>query len=176
MGLLFVSSRSWLRFGSSPQDALSLLRSPSKVFVKGSVELPSPPERGDYMLEFQQRGIALLYEGSQHKLLKVVLYANWPDTMDFARFARCNFRLLGKREQRALGRRASAGVDVVSTWEDVKTLGEFGPVLRRETLAAAGSGAFGPTDLYACDGVVFHTTETGRLISVTLLHPELRTG
>ena len=104
-GLVFARLCERLLFGSSPQDAISLLGVPSSVFLKRDDRMQvHKPSRGatttyasaapvptDYFLNLPLLGLDLLYSGLSHGLIKVVVHNPLPLHQSFLQVHRCRY-------------------------------------------------------------------------------------
>lgn len=153
--------------------------------------------RNDYYLNYFGLGIDVLVDGRTHTVSKVVLHSNFPGHPEFNQYAKCNFTVhwpkqVGSHTARpaasadatppdgdeASGAGAGAGAgsgaslplgkfSVNTQWKDVeRAMGGSGG---RPMVHGSLANPFGPTYLYAFDGMVVEVMkESGHIASVTV--------
>jgi len=108
-GLAFPVSDCFARFGASPQDILSMLGPPEGTCSKACDSTgPRPGQNGatqghsggDYMYNYFSRGVDILFCGKTHRAKKFVLHTNPPGHSTFNMYAKCNFCVPIKQDQR----------------------------------------------------------------------------
>mmetsp|Transcript_461 Transcript_461/g.1060 ORF Transcript_461/g.1060 Transcript_461/m.1060 type:complete len:655 (+) Transcript_461:52-2016(+) len=108
-GLAFPVSDCFARFGASPQDILSMLGPPEGTYSKACDSTgPRPGQNGatqghsggDYMYNYFSRGVDILFCGKTHRAKKFVLHTNPPGHSTFNMYAKCNFCVPIKQDQR----------------------------------------------------------------------------
>lgn len=155
-------------FGSSAQDVLAALGSPDEVFPKtlDKLRIHSPMHgyestTDDYVFNYFEKGLDIVFDGSQHTVIKVVAHTNLPMTPSFHRYAKCNFVIAG------------LGITADSTWGDIQTAMEDSggrPLVHGSTLS---NNPFGGSRFFAFDGALFEVLRNGHIGSVTLFDPSL---
>jgi hypothetical protein len=152
-----------LPFGSSVEDVLCVLGPPCEIFEKGHDKLRIHSKghetfSDDYIYNYNERGLDIVFDASQHKVSKLVVHTNFPMHPTFHKYAKCHFRL---------GLQGGV-ITADSRWDQVQQLfGEDGgrPLVHGATLS---NNPFGGTRFYAFDGVIFEVMRNGHLASVTL--------
>jgi hypothetical protein len=90
-----ADSTCMLRLHSSPQDVISLLGQPSRVFVKEEDKLaihrPGSAGLGDYFFNYFTLGIDVLFDSERHSVTKIILHANAPGDAEFGMYEKCQF-------------------------------------------------------------------------------------
>jgi len=96
-----------LSFKSTPQDVVSELGSPNRVFYKEVdkmrihasgdssklVDTISGTGCADYFYNYFDLGIDILFDAQKHRIRKFVLHTNFPGHIDFNQYMKCNFHV-----------------------------------------------------------------------------------
>lgn len=128
-GMLFSETNSMLRFGNTPQDALTLLGSPQYISYKKSNPL-SIHERlhvrdksdardfqYDYFYNYFEMGLDILFDAATHTIKKFIVHTNFPTHPNFNLYQKCNFTILPPNSQEEKGEE-----DFEDNFDEVKVI------------------------------------------------------
>lgn len=155
--------------------------------------------RHDYFLNYFHLGVDVLMSGKTHTVSKIVLHSNFPGHPEFNQYIKCNFELnwptqgnpthaevdTGAGAGASSGAGAGAGssshnsgveerksggvaqFDVNTKWQDIEA--RMGGNGGRPMVHGSLTNPFGPTYLYAYDGMVIEVMkESGHVATITL--------
>eukprot|EP00698_Gefionella_okellyi_P008550 TRINITY_DN2123_c0_g1_i13.p1 TRINITY_DN2123_c0_g1~~TRINITY_DN2123_c0_g1_i13.p1 ORF type:complete len:441 (+),score=50.16 TRINITY_DN2123_c0_g1_i13:1467-2789(+) len=139
-----------IQFGTGVQDVLQSLGTPETVIY-------NPNE--SYFYNYRRFGFDVLFTSDTHRICKIVLHTNFPGNTAFGEYNKCNFAI-------KLGKKAVVTCD--STFDDVQTI--LGQAKDRPVVVEAPSSTnpYGPTLLYAYQGLVFEVLASKHIVSVCL--------
>nr|CAG4636205.1 EOG090X06XP [Eubosmina coregoni]SVE69825.1 EOG090X06XP [Eubosmina coregoni] len=176
-----------LHFGSTAEDVLSLLGSPSRVFYKDEdkmrIHSPNAHRRepapfSDYFYNYFTLGLDALFDGKYHRLKKLVLHTNYPGHYNFNMYHRCEFKL--QLPAKTISSDPTKLVDLSPTlitvtpysrWAEVseKVQPSSRPIVLHRSSSTNTTNPFGSTFCYGIDGnYIFEVMPNDFIASVTL--------
>jgi hypothetical protein len=158
----FVKRQSIIKLMDTPQDVLCELGPPNDQMQKEtdkmeihrsdkSADVSKPP---DYIWNYFSHGIDFVFDGSQHRVIKIILHSNFLGHLEMLRYAKCNFSFADKK------------LDHKSTWKRVNHV--MGDALGPPVVYNKEENPFGPTLYYGYEGVLFEVMKNDYVASVTL--------
>lgn len=156
----------------------------------------------DYFFNYFELGFDLLFDGTSHKVKKIILHTNLIGTADFQKYNKCNFvlavdtspsssnppavpELSSSKKKKKSGSGSKGGSRLLEA-EDVPSISEIrahshwseiekrmGPAgAPRKQIRPRRQDPFGPSSVYAYNGVLFEVMPNGCLSTVTLFDAE----
>lgn len=172
-GLQMLRSNEWLQFGSSPQDAVSLLGQPASVFVKKDkrmqLQVPSglpssssaaaapPRPQHDYFFNYPLLGLDLLFSSVTHGLTKIVVHTPYPLHQSYLQVHRCNFSCVLTQPFW----QPSTVMDSKSNWNWLQ--GQYRGVLPKPLISSTGCLNGTVMRLYCLHGLVVNVLPDGTI-------------
>ncbi|KAK2722518.1 hypothetical protein QYM36_002905 [Artemia franciscana] len=175
-----------IMFGTSPQDVVTEIGAPSRIFYKSDdkmrIHRPNAHRRtlttqSDYFFNYFTLGIDLLFDSKTHRLKKILLHTNFPGHYDFNMYHRCNFTLsLPFGEELSTGLLSSgqqlAGnltITAVTKWNEIadKLKPSDKPIILNRVSTPNATNPFGSTYCFGYQDIIFEVTSNGHLGSVT---------
>jgi hypothetical protein len=176
-GLFFTKRNASLGFDSSPQDVISELGPPTRVYYKeeDKMRIHSVSSNGvsyaDYFYNYFPLGLDFLFDAHTHTVKKIVLHTNFPTHFEFNQYSKCNFRIAVPKPTEDLSANGE-GEHVVyiepdMRWDGIQGL--FGkaskPVVNSRTTS---TNPFGATYFYGYPGVIFEVMRNNHIASVCI--------
>ncbi|KAL3858968.1 hypothetical protein ACJMK2_009213 [Sinanodonta woodiana] len=181
-----------VRFGDSPNDVISALGCPGKVFYKAEdkMKIHSPDANklakskfSDYFYNYFTMGMDILFDGSTHEVKKFILYSNYPGHYNFNMYYRCDFKIpviIEKEKPQPLAQTGEVEEEVVvitafSKWEALQTYlvrPQQRPVILNRSSSTNTSNPFGSTFCYGIQDMIFEVMPNQHIASVTLYQPK----
>ncbi|CAL8082703.1 unnamed protein product [Calicophoron daubneyi] len=186
---------------SHPDDVLSALGSPSRIFYKTEdkmkIHLPQSyrleqPRRSDYFYNYLTMGLDILFDARTHQVIKFVLHTNQPGEYTFNTYYRCLFEIPlpysdESTENKATGAQnpdgsapKSRNVLIVTpflNWSAIQRC--IGPDMDHEPVviyrdSKPGRNPFGPTHTYGYRDIIFEVIPDCDLLASVTLYTAIR--
>eukprot|EP00761_Pharyngomonas_kirbyi_P000534 gb/GECH01000534.1/.p1 GENE.gb/GECH01000534.1/~~gb/GECH01000534.1/.p1 ORF type:complete len:437 (+),score=111.86 gb/GECH01000534.1/:1-1311(+) len=182
-GLFFSRQNSMIKFGDTPQDVITSIGAPSKVFVKDRNKIrihakeEGEPVGSDYFYNYFHFGIDVMFDGTEHVAKKFILHTNIPGTKDFNRYVRCNYKIpvsdffTEVNENNTEDNIQSSFIHPSMSWNTCTELlgkAEGQPLINNYK---STNNPFGGTRFYAYRGCIFEVMKCNYMSSVTLFQP-----
>lgn len=180
-----------VRFGDSPNDVISALGCPEKVFYKSEdkmkIHTPDAHRRvrasSDYFYNYFTMGVDILFDASTHVVKKFVLHTNYPGHYNFNMYCRCDFKIPVTIEREKPQPLAQTGeieeeeviVTPYSKWDSVQKLlvkPDSRPVILNRSSSTNTSNPFGSTFCFGVQDMIFEVMQNQHIASVALYHPK----
>lgn len=180
-----------VRFGDSPNDVISALGCPERVFYKSEdkmkIHTPDAHRRvrasSDYFYNYFSMGVDILFEASTHIVKKFVLHTNYPGHYNFNMYCRCDFKIPITIEREKPQPLAQTGefeeeeviITAYSKWDSVAVLlvkPDNRPVILNRSSSTNTSNPFGSTFCYGVQDMIFEVMQNQHIASVALYQPK----
>lgn len=180
-----------VRFGDSPNDVISALGCPEKVFYKSEdkMKIHTPDARrrvrasSDYFYNYFTMGVDILFEASTHIVKKFVLHTNYPGHYNFNMYCRCDFKIPVTIEREKPQPLAQTGeieeeeliITPYTKWESVQVLlvkPDRQPVILNRSSSTNTSNPFGSTFCFGVQDMIFEVMQNQHIASVALYQPK----
>ncbi|EFC43326.1 predicted protein [Naegleria gruberi] len=100
-GIELSYSKKKIKFGYSTQDVLMILGAPDKIYYKRNDKLrihaigagQSQTVGNDYFYNYFSMGFDIMFGGNTHTVQKIMLHTNFPGSVDFNTYSKCNFSI-----------------------------------------------------------------------------------
>ncbi|XP_065830396.1 phagosome assembly factor 1-like [Oscarella lobularis] len=177
-----------VKFGSTCQEVMRMLGSPSKVYYKddkrmAKIHSPSPcklkrSQHSDYFFNYFTLGVDVLFDAVRHTVKKFVLHTNFPGHYDFEIYYRCNFLIrLRPMFDDTTGSLYSDELEVTpcTKWDDIQramAVPDMRPVVLNRPSSTNTVNPFGATFCYSVQDIIFEVMANRHIASVTLHRAE----
>jgi len=165
-----------LDFHSTPQDVITVLGPPSKIYYKPDDKLRihtinlETKTSGDYVYNYFNCGIDILFGGHSHVIKKIMLHTNYPCHYDFNSYSKCFFNIsIPNTDKNAP---EILPIDPHMKWDEIQSLlekyqmGKTGKPLIYNRGSTANP--FGATFYYAYKDIIFEVMRNNYIASVCL--------
>eukprot|EP00735_Rhodelphis_limneticus_P009118 TRINITY_DN2547_c0_g2::TRINITY_DN2547_c0_g2_i1::g.19221::m.19221 TRINITY_DN2547_c0_g2::TRINITY_DN2547_c0_g2_i1::g.19221 ORF type:complete len:517 (+),score=53.71,sp/Q9SD33/U183_ARATH/37.34/1e-77,UPF0183/PF03676.9/2.3e-44,UPF0183/PF03676.9/4.3e-39 TRINITY_DN2547_c0_g2_i1:131-1681(+) len=172
VGIHFPSGRNVL-FGASPQDVIADLGPPSNMVYRSSnlnARVPSNDEDCfntsdlDYLYNYFDLGLDIVFSGATHSVRKLVLHTNIPGNPSFGQYAKSNFKF------RKSGKDMNITCD--SKWNDIQGMLGTNAHPPAVNTHGAASTTFAPTLYYYYPGLILEVMKNHHISTVTMFSNE----
>lgn len=176
-----------VKFGDSPNDVISALGCPEKVFYKSEdkmkIHTPDAHRRvrasSDYFYNYFTMGVDILFDASTHIVKKFVLHTNYPGHYNFNMYCRCDFKIPVTVEREKPQPLAQTGefeeeeviLTAYSKWDSVQVLlvkPDNRPVILNRSSSTNTSNPFGSTFCFGIQDMIFEVMQNQHIASVAL--------
>ncbi|XP_045192190.1 phagosome assembly factor 1-like [Mercenaria mercenaria] len=177
-----------VNFGDCPNDVISALGCPEKVFYKSDdkmkIHTPDAHRRvraksSDYFYNYFTMGVDILFDANTHQVKKFVLHTNYPGHYNFNMYCRCEFKIPVIIEREKPQPLAQTGeieeeeiiITAYSKWDAVqKSLvrPDNRPVILNRASSTNTSNPFGSTFCYGVQDMIFEVMQNQHIASVAI--------
>jgi hypothetical protein len=173
-GLFFTKRNASLGFDSSPQDVISELGPPTRVYYKeeDKMRIHSGLSEGvsyaDYFYNYFSLGLDFLFDALTHTVKKILLHTNFPTHFEFNLYSKCNFQIAVPKQQPSKDEdEQQVYIEPDMRWDTVQSL--FGKA-SKPVVNSRGSTAnpFGATYFYGYSGIIFEVMRNNHVASVCI--------
>lgn len=170
-----------INFSDSPQDVMSTLGSPDKVFYKdedkmrihsSSQHKQQVSNTSDYFFNYFTLGLDVLFDGLYHRVKKFVMHTNYPGHYNFNSYHRCLFSLSFPPDTNNDSQ--CIEVTAFTKWSEVQdyfTQPEEKPVVLSRSSSTNNTNPFGYTYCYNHQNVIFEVMKNSHIASVIVFKP-----
>jgi hypothetical protein len=158
----FTNRQTVIKLFDTPQDLLCELGPPNdqvqnemnRMGIHDSDKQSDVSKPCDYIWNYFILGLDFVFDGTLHRLKKVILHTNALGHHEMLKYGKCNFSF------------ENGGLDHRSTWKQIKqTMGNcIGPPV----IFNKDENPFGPTSYYSYNGILFEILKNDYVASVTL--------
>ncbi|XP_052233551.1 phagosome assembly factor 1-like [Dreissena polymorpha] len=176
-----------VHFGDSPNDVISALGCPEKVYYKSNdkmkIHTPDPQRRvrtsSDYFYNYFTMGVDVLFDANTHEVKKFLLHTNYPGHFNFNMYCRCEFKIpviIEREKPQPLAQTGETEEEEViitaySKWDSVQKLlvkPDNRPVILNRASTTNTSNPFGLTFCYSVQDMIFEVMQNQHIASVAI--------
>lgn len=181
---------STISFRDSPQDVMSSLGAPDKIFYKdedkmrihsqSQNKLPTS-KTSDYFFNYFTLGLDILFDGTSHQVKKFILHTNYPGHYDFNIYHRCHFSIsfpMSSYSHNASNDSLSQTISVTTftKWSEVVDYvfqdKPEKPVVLSRSSSTNNTNPFGYTFCYNHHNIIFEVMKNSHIASVIIYSPQ----
>ncbi|KAH6586014.1 hypothetical protein BASA50_000957 [Batrachochytrium salamandrivorans] len=169
-GLKFTLRGGSVELGATCQDVLAEIGKPEDIVDKKQGKMDIHRNTSDkllmnpsYIWNYFSMGIDIVFDGTFHRVTKMILHTNMLGHHDVNKYAACNFDIVMGTQ--------SDGRHIHSTakWDDIKSMGGNSPlgppVIFNQN---PNHNPFGSTSYYALNNILFEIMKNGHIASITV--------